>query len=140
MVVRGVARRRLVGGASRVAVVSLLTVANAWAANLHLVSAQPAAVPRAVTRTLHGYLQVHFIRGMDATGPISVTCKRATAVRYGCSWMTGPTGPGGYRLDYGGRANVVRRGRKLVVKHVVITCSPDGLHDVCPGPPLTLRR
>jgi hypothetical protein len=110
----------------------LLPAGNGWA--------WTSAVPRAVTRTMHHYLFVHFIRDNFDQGPISVTCRRVAVGRFKCSWMTGPTGPGGYRYDYGGRANVIRRGRTLLVRHVVVTCSPDGLHDVCPGPPVTLRR
>jgi hypothetical protein len=109
----------------------LLLAANGWAGT---------AAPRSVTRQMRRYLRVHMIQDRYAEGPISVTCRRVTARRFKCSWMTGPSGPGGYREDYGGRAKVIRRGRKLLVTRFVITCSPDGAHDVCPGPPLTLAQ
>jgi hypothetical protein len=128
--VRG-ARRKLAAGLSLTLLGCLLLVSSSWAGT--------AAVPRSVTRTMHHYLFVHFIQDNFDMGPISVTCRRVAVGRFKCSWMTGPTGPGGYRYDYGGRANVIRLGLRWRVTRVVVTCSPDGLHDVCPGPPLTLE-
>ncbi len=128
----GVVRWKLAVGLLVSTLACLVLVTNSWAGT--------SAVPRAVTRTLHRYLQVRFVQNGAADDPISVTCKRAAANRYRCSWMAGPYGPGDYRVDYGGVANVIRRDRKLIVKHVAVTCSPDGLHDVCPSPPLMYAR
>ncbi len=94
-------------------------------------------VPPAVIRTMREYLRTRFVRDDGYSGPVSATCVRATPGRYDCMWLVGPTGPGGYREEYGGTAEVIGRGARLRVTHVVIQCSPDGLHDVCAGPPLT---
>jgi hypothetical protein len=131
VVVRG-ARTKLAVGLTLSLLASVVFVSSSWAVT--------STVPRAVTRTLHRYIQVRFVQNGAAMDPISVTCKRAAVNRYACSWLAGGYGPGDYRVDYGGRASVLRRGSKLIVNHVAVTCSPDGLHDVCPSPPLTLGR
>jgi len=97
------------------------------AVDQRLIIATP--VPRSVTRRLMGYLQVRFVGVGGPPLPISLTCTRATASRYNCSWSVGA--PGDYRDDSGGRAEVIARGRKLLVRHVVIECTPDGQHDLC---------
>ena len=97
------------------------------AVDQRLIIATP--VPRSVTRRLMGYLQVRFVGVGGPPLPISLTCTRATASRYNCSWSVGA--PGDYRDDSGGRAEVIARGRKLLVRHVVIECAPDGQHDLC---------
>jgi hypothetical protein len=96
------------------------------AVNHKLIIGQPA--PRSVIRTL-----VRHLVGRD--GGASVSCFRAAARRYDCTWLVGGTGPGAYRTSRGGTAEVIARGRKLLVRHVVITCAPDGRHDVCPSAP-----
>jgi hypothetical protein len=123
-------------GLSLGSVVAVLCVA-ATSAGAAVARSTNVPAPPAVVRTMRHYLKTRFVQGDGYLGPASATCVRVKPGRYDCMWLVGPAGPGGYRFEYGGKAEVIAHGAGLRVTHVVIQCSPDGLHDVCPGPPLT---
>jgi hypothetical protein len=118
-------------------VAGVLCIAATWAGSAVARSQNVDAAPPAVVRTMRHYLQARFVRGDEYSGPVAASCVEAKPDRYDCMWLVGPTGPGAYREEYGGTAEVITHDARLRVTRVVILCSPDGLHDVCPGPPLT---
>ena len=87
----------------------------------------PAAMLRALQRTVVG-------KYGDGPGlqPFYHQCTRVTARRYDCDWeVNGNGGPGDYRFEYDGSARVVLKDHHWRVHDVVVSCGPDGRHDVC---------
>ena len=132
------ARSRLGLGLSHGLVAGVLCIAATWAGSAVARSQNVDAAPPAVVRTMRHYLKTRFVRGDGYPGPVAASCVDAKPSRYDCMWLVGPTGPGAYREEYGGTAEVIAHDASLRVTRVVIHCSPDGLHDVCPGLPLSV--
>jgi len=90
---------------------------------------QPAAMVRALER----YVVARYGDG-SGRQPFYHQCTRVTAHRYACTWeVNGDGADGDYRFEVDGSAAVVRRAGRWRVRHVVVSCAPDGRHDVCGG-------
>lgn len=82
-------------------------------------------VPRAVTKA------VRKAAARAVGGDAAVSCTYARRNHYRCHWLIGPPGAINYRLQTGGTATAIVERHNKVKVHLVVTCSPDGLHDVC---------